>query len=188
VCPSATLRSVPSTLQLTRRQILKQGTAAAVLAVGGMLLPASVKRALACWTWLQPNYNVVPTYTWYPMWVDYDTSLASGLWTTIYWGDGTSSSGYASGHEFSAWNYIVSEGTYYPQAYVGGCSDTSTTYVQNNPTQICFKKLSHCQQCCTNYRYGRPCTDCCSDCFYGCYWGGTPCGAGSCAGCWINVV
>ena len=186
--PAVKLHAGLPSSPLTRRQLLQSGFAATVLAAGGLLLPDSVKRVLACWTWLQPNYALVHTYTWYPMWVDYDTSLPDGLFTTIYWGDGTSSSGYASGHEFSAWNYIVSEGTYYPQAYVGGCWDTSTTYVQNSPTQTCFKRIDHCDECCWNFRYGRPCVDCCADCFSRCYWGGTPCAAGDCAGCWVEVV
>lgn len=182
----ALLHGEPSR-DLTRRQVLRGGAAAAVLAVGGLLLPESVKQALACWTWLQPNFAAYPTYTWYPMWVNYDTSLSDGLWTTIYWGDGTYSSGYASGHRFGAWNYIVSEGTYYPQAYVGGCWDTSTTYIINSATDTCQKRLEHCDQCCWNKGYGDPCGDCCASCFVGCR-NGPPCTAGACLGCWVEVL
>lgn len=182
------LQHAEPTHHLTRRQLLQHGTAAAALAVGGLLLPESVKRALACWTWLQPNYAAYPTYTWYPMWVNYDTGLSDGLWTTIYWGDGTSSSGYASGHRFGAWNYMTTEGTYYPQAYVGGCWDTSTTFVVNSPTETCQKRLEHCDQCCWNFGYGDPCGDCCADCYVSCRNGPTPCPPGSCVGCWVEVV
>jgi hypothetical protein len=119
------------------------------------------------------------------MWVDYDPCLGSGQYVTLYWGDGYHASGFAKGYEFSAWHYLTTEGTYYPQAVVDGIWDTSTVFAYANPPTRCTKGILRCTECCINNGFGKNCENCCSTCYYQCVYG-PACPGGSCNGCWIG--